>query len=312
MNHVQFKYVFTALLPILVVIIYSIIFKINIVQIVRSLTPEIILAFILSYIGQISVIAIRDKKIVGVSFYTAFKARLLGNSIGLILPGWVGQELTRATVYSREKVELIQGFSLSLLEAYYDVTAGSVMFLILLPIRFIALELIYIFITLGNIIGWSLGLAYVYTTAGKTIKIEKSVVKLIGLDKYYFVLNKGKQAMKDKIEGKNFIKYFFLTILGYLVQSLSFIVIVPDYFKDVLINMTFFAATLFPIPGASGVSEIAFSLFLPPHFVVAVVVLELLDYFIGFIFIRDIDINELKKEFYKIKKYGELYQGSES
>jgi len=309
---VQFKYVFTALLPILVVVVYSIIFKINIIEIVRSLTPMIILAFVLSYLGQILVIALRDKKIVGVSFYTAFKARLLGNSIGLILPGWVGQELTRATVYSKEHVELIQGFSLSLLEAYYDVTVGSLMFLVLLPIRFIAIELIYIFITIGNIIGWSLGLAYVYTTAGKSIRIEKSIVKLIGLDKYYFVLNKGKQAMKDKIEGKNFITYFSLTVLGYLVQSLSFLAMVSDYFKDILINMTFFAATLFPIPGASGVSEIAFSLFLPPHFVVAAVVLELLDYFIGFIFIRDIDINELKKEFYKIKKYGEFYQGSES
>ncbi len=309
----KLRYIVAVLLPIIAVVVYVVVLKVNVIEIERTMSPQLISAFILSYLGQIALIALRDRKLVGVSFFNAFKARLLGNAVSLLLPGWVGQELTRAIVYNKEGVDLVKGFSLSILEGYFDVTTGTVLFLSLLyfvPIKYIYLEVIYVLYAIGNLIGWLSGITYVFFTANRAMRVEQAILRLAGFEKYHFILEVGKKAMKEKITFVNSVYFYFITALGYVVQSLPFFLIRPNLLEDVIVNMTFFIAYLFPIPGAAGVSEIALSFYLPSHYVVDVALLGFVEYFIGFIFVGEINLDELKNELNKVKKYGELYKGS--
>ncbi|WP_162569029.1 lysylphosphatidylglycerol synthase domain-containing protein [Acidianus sulfidivorans] len=308
----NWKIFLSAILPILVLLLYSLIFHVNIILSLQKINIIVILSFIASYLIQILIIAIRDKRIVKVSLFNAYKARLLGNAVGLIIPGWAGQELTRAIVYSRENHDLIDSFSLSVAEASFDVIAGCILFLGILPLKFYALEFLYILIAVGNIAGWGIGMAYVYSTAGKHIGIEKSILRLVRFDQYYSVLLKGKDAIKNSINDYYILIYFIITLSGYLILSAGIFPLLHDYLYDVIITMSYFAATLFPIPGASGVSEIALAIFLPSTYVFDIVILEYVAYSLGFIFIGEININELKKEMRKIKEYGKFYQDSKS
>ncbi|ARM76358.1 lysylphosphatidylglycerol synthase domain-containing protein [Acidianus manzaensis] len=308
----NWKTLLSASLPILVLFLYSILFHVNIILSLEKINIIVILSFIASYLFQILFIAIRDSKIVKVSLANAYKARLLGNAVGLLVPGWAGQELTRAIVYNRENKELIDAFSLSVAEASFDVIAGSIIFLAILPLKFYAIEFLYILVAIGNIAGWGIGMAYVYSTAGRHIGIEKSILRLAKFDQYYFVLLKGKDAIKNNISDINIIYYFALTIAGYLVLSAGIFPLVHNYFYDILVTMSYFVATLFPIPGASGVSELALAILLPSTYVFDIVILEYVCYSLGYIFIGEINISELKKEMKKIREYGKFYQDSKS
>ncbi|MBW9141031.1 MAG: flippase-like domain-containing protein [Candidatus Aramenus sp.] len=308
----KLKYIVAVLLPVLAIVVYTVVLKVNVLEIARTMSPQLILAFLLSYLGQVAVIALRDRKLVGVSFFNAFKARLLGNAVSLLVPGWVGQELTRALIYNKQGVDLVRAFSLSILEGYFDVTTGTAMFLALLyfiPVKYIYIEIIYVLYAVGNLIGWLSGITYVFFTANKAVKIEQAIIKLAGFEKYHFILEIGKKAMKDRMNFTNSIYFYFLTALGYLVQSSPFYLIRPNVLEDLIVNMTLFIAFLFPIPGAAGVSEIALSFYLPSHYVIDVAILGFVEFLMGFVFIGEVNLDELKNELDKIKKYGELYKG---
>ncbi|WP_052349464.1 lysylphosphatidylglycerol synthase domain-containing protein [Candidatus Acidianus copahuensis] len=296
-------------LPIIVLLVYSEIFNLNIVLALEKINPSAILSFLGGYFAQIIIVSFRDKKIVDTDLKTAFKARFLGYAVGLIVPGWAGQELTRSIVYNRNGKALVEGFSLSVTEASFDVIAGCILFITLLPIRFYIIDVIYILVALGNIVGWSTGIAYLYSTAGKTVKIEVNLLKLLRMDKYYYILEKTKKSIKVALSISRALAYLGITILGYVIFSLGLFPLLPNVYLDLLVAMSYFVSTLIPIPGASGVSELALAIFLPPSLVFDIVTLQLFAYSLGFSLIREIDLNELKKELDKIKRDGELHQG---
>ncbi len=307
----NWKNIITVILPFLALFIYSLIFHVNIIFAIEKINYIVILSFITAYMLQMSIIALRDKYIAQVSFKNAFKARLLGNAVSLLIPGWAGQELSRAAIYNLERRNLIKSLSLSIAEAPFDVISGAILFMAILPLKFYYLEFLYILIALGNIIAWSLGLTYVYSTAGKHVATEKKLMKLIRVDQYYFLLLQGKDSIKSSIGNKKFAVYMTLSFLGYLVLSAGLYPLIPNYFYDILVTMAYFAATLFPIPGASGVSELALAILIPSSYVFDVVILEYASYAIGFVFLREISFSELKKDIDKIKKDGELYKRAE-
>ncbi|MCY0873690.1 MAG: UPF0104 family protein [Acidianus infernus] len=308
----NWKNIISIMLPFLALFGYSLIFHVNIILALEKINYIVILGFLSAYIAQISIISIRDKYIVKVSYKNAFKARLLGNASSLLIPGWAGQELARAVIYNLEKRNLIESLSLSIAEASFDVISGAILFIIVLPLKFYYIEFIYIIVALGNIIGWSIGMIYIYSTAGKYVETEKKIMRLIKVDKYYFLLLQGKDSIKKSIGNKRFIIYMALSFLGYLVLSAGLYPLIPNYFYDIIIIMAYFAATLFPIPAAAGVSELALALLLPSSYVFDIIILEYVSYALGFIFLREVSFSELKKDIDKIKKDGELYKRADS
>ncbi|MUM64058.1 UPF0104 family protein [Acidianus infernus] len=308
----NWKNIISIMLPFLALFGYSLIFHVNIILALEKINYIVILGFLSAYIAQISIISIRDKYIVKVSYKNAFKARLLGNASSLLIPGWAGQELARAAIYNLEKRNLIESLSLSIAEAPFDVISGAILFIIVLPLKFYYIEFIYIIVALGNIIGWSIGMTYIYSTAGKYVETEKKIMRLIKVDKYYFLLLQGKDSIKKSIGNKRFIIYMALSFLGYLVLSAGLYPLIPNYFYDIIIIMAYFAATLFPIPAAAGVSELALALVLPSSYVFDIIILEYVSYALGFIFLREVSFSELKKDIDKIKKDGELYKRADS
>ncbi|WP_236751822.1 flippase-like domain-containing protein [Acidianus sp. HS-5] len=304
----NWKNIITVILPFLALLIYSLIFHVNIILALDKINYIVILSFLTAYILQMSIIALRDKYIAEVSYKNAFKARLFGNASSLLIPGWAGQELARAAIYNLEKKNLIESLSLSIAEAPFDVISGAILFIAILPLKFYYLEFLYILVALGNIVGWSIGITYVYSTAGKHVETEKRLMRLIKIDQYYFLLLQGKDSIKNSIGNKKFTMYMALSFLGYLVLSAGLYPLIPNYFYDVLVTMAYFAATLFPIPGASGVSELALAIVIPSSYVFDIVILEYASYALGSIFLREISFSELKKDIDKIKKDGELYK----
>ncbi|MCY0884139.1 MAG: UPF0104 family protein, partial [Acidianus infernus] len=171
----NWKNIISIMLPFLALFGYSLIFHVNIILALEKINYIVILSFLSAYIAQISIISIRDKYIVKVSYKNAFKARLLGNASSLLIPGWAGQELARAVIYNLEKRNIIESLSLSIAEASFDVISGAILFIIVLPLKFYYIEFIYIIVALGNIIGWSIGMIYIYSTAGKYVETEKKI-----------------------------------------------------------------------------------------------------------------------------------------
>jgi hypothetical protein len=308
----NWKNIIAGILPFLALLVYSLLFHVNIILALEKINYIVILSFLSAYFLQMSIISLRDKYMVNISYKTAFKARLLGNAISLLIPGWAGQELARAAIYNLEKKNLIESLSLSIAEAPFDVISGAILFIIILPIKFYYIEFLYILVALGNIVGWSIGIAYVYSTAGRHVEAEKRLMKLIGIEKYYFLLLQGKDSIRNSIGNKRFIMYMALSFLGYLVLSAGLYPLIPNYFYDIVVTMAYFAATLFPIPGASGVSELALAIVLPSSYVFDIIILEYVSYALGFIFLREISFSELKKDIDKIKKDGELYKRADS
>lgn len=306
----NWKTLVSIFLPILVLLLYSAIFHVNIFFALSKINVFVILIFITSYLGQILVVSIRDSKLVKISVKTAFKARLLGNAVGLVIPGWAGQELARAIVYTKDGKRLIDAFSLSIAEASLDVISGCILFLAVLPIKFYFLEFLYILVAIGNIVGWGIGMAYIYSTAGKHIGLEKNILRLAKIDKYYFILIRGKNVIKSSLNDKYLIVYFIITLIGYLILSLGVFPLIHNYFYDVLITMSYFAASLLPIPGAAGVSELALAILVPPAYVFDIIVLEYVCYSLGFILMGEINLSELKKEMRQIIEDGKFYQDS--
>lgn len=284
------KLLAAVLIPPAVIVAYSVYFHIDFINVLKTMDPVLFALFVTTYLAQLMILAIRDSRIAQVPYFTAFKARLLGNAIGLIIPGWAGQDLARATVYSRYNNDLVKSFALSLTEAFYDVVVGSLMFLLLIEIKASPVDFIYIIATLGNIIGWTLGTGYVIFTSKKVVKMEEKLIRTFKLENYYSLLQKGKDSVKNVTTGKSLIVNSILTVLGYLVQSVAFFYIVPSFPLDVLVNMTYFAASLIPVPASSGFAELGLSIYFVPRVVVALRILELIDFSIGFVLIKEISL----------------------
>lgn len=308
----NWKSLFSAFLPIVVLLLYSLIAHVDILLALSKINIIVILAFIASYLGQTLIIAIRDSILVKVSIKNAFKARLFGNAVSLIIPGWIGQELARAIVYTKGGKKLPDAFSLSILEGFFDVVTGSLLFLAILPLNLYILEFLYVLVAVGNIIGWGIGIAYVYSTAGKHVSFEKGVLRLIKIDRYYFLLLRGKDVIKNSLNAKYIFSYFTLTLLSYLVFSFAVFYLIPNYLYDILVIMTYFVSSLLPIPGAAGVSELALTLLLPSSYVFDIIILIYVCYSIGFAFVGEVSLNELKKEMKQIIEDGKFYQDTAS
>ncbi|AWR99829.1 lysylphosphatidylglycerol synthase domain-containing protein [Metallosphaera hakonensis] len=300
------KLLAAVLIPPAVIVAYSVYFHIDFINVLKTMDPVLFALFVTTYLAQLMILAIRDSRIAQVPYFTAFKARLLGNAIGLIIPGWAGQDLARATVYSRYNNDLVKSFALSLTEAFYDVVVGSLMFLLLIEIKASPVDFIYIIATLGNIIGWTLGTGYVIFTSKKVVKMEEKLIRTFKLENYYSLLQKGKDSVKNVTTGKSLIVNSILTVLGYLVQSVAFFYIVPSFPLDVLVNMTYFAASLIPVPASSGFAELGLSIYFVPRVVVALRILELIDFSIGFVLIKEISLKDLKRQFDEIRANGKL------
>ncbi|MFP3347330.1 MAG: UPF0104 family protein, partial [Sulfolobaceae archaeon] len=69
-----------------------------------------------------------------------------------------------------------------------------------------------------------------------------------------------------------------------------------------LINTTYQVALLVPIPSAAGISELALTAIVPPLLVLQIRVLELLSYSLGFVYVREISIDEIRKEVKEVWK----------
>jgi len=297
------KLLATISLPIVVIIAYSLILHVNLIRAILEINLLFLISFFLAYLGQIFVISYRDSLITNVDYSTCVKARLLGNAVSLIIPGAAGPDLSRAITYVHKNVKLDRAFTLALYESFFDVNVGAGLYLLLFWVKLSPLETILILVSLANILGWGSGLGYAYFTSGKLNKIEQKIFNikyLKPLTESYLVL---KNVMKESMQNRKIVTLsVFLTSLGYFIQSLPFYFIREDLFLDFLINQTYLVATLVPIPSAAAIAEIALSAVLPPLYVIQVRILELVSYSLGFIYLKDIKLEVLKKEVKEIWK----------
>ena len=297
------KLLATLSLPVIVIVAYSLILHVNLINAILEINLYFLISFFIAYLGQILVTSYRDSLITNLDYYTCIKARLLGNAVSLVIPGAAGPDLSRAVSYVHKNVKLDKAFTLSLYESFFDVNVGAVLYLLLFWIKLSPLETIMILVSLGNIVGWSSGLGYAYFTSGKLNKIEQKIfnIKYIKpLSESYLVL---KNVMKERAQNKRLVIFsILLTALGYFIQSLPFYFIRDNLLLDYLINQTYLVATLVPIPSAAGIAELALSAVLPPLYVIQVRILELVSYSLGFIYLKDIKLEVLKKEVKEIWK----------
>jgi len=298
------KLVLVILLPIVIIGVYSEIFKINILNVFLNLNPYFVIFFFVAYLTQILIFSLRDSRIVGIDFYTAFKARLFANSISLIIPGAMGPDLARAVIYVRKGVGIDKAFSLSLLESFYDVNVIAVMFLVFIWFKFSPFEIILILTALGNILLWVSGIGYVYGTSNYNLnKIEQKIFSIKYLKPLQEAYLNAKGEMKERLSNPFLtISSLFLTGIGYVVQSLPFYLVSRSLIEAILINTTYQVALLVPIPSAAGISELALTALVPPLLVLQIRVLELLSYSLGFVYVREISIDEIRKEVKEVWK----------
>ena len=297
------KLLATISLPIIVIIAYSLILHVNLIKAILQINLFFLISFFLAYLGQMLIVSYRDSLITNVDYLTCVKARLLGNAVSLIIPGAAGPDLSRAVTYVHKNVKLDKAFTLALYESFFDVNVGAGLYLLLFWVKLSPLETILILISLANILGWGSGLGYAYFTSGKLNKIEQKIFNikyLKPLTESYLVL---KNVMKESMQNRKIVAFsVLLTSLGYFIQSLPFYFIREDLLLDFLINQTYLVATLVPIPSAAGIAEIALSAVLPPLYVIQVRILELVSYSLGFIYLKDIKLEVLKKEVKEIWK----------
>lgn len=297
------KLVATLSLPVFIIILYSLILHVNLIEAITEIKISFLVSFFLAYLAQILVISFRDSMITNLDYYTCVKARLLGNAASLIIPGAAGPDLSRAVIYVHKNVKLEKAFTLSIYESFFDVNIGAGLYLALFWVKVSPLETILILVAVLNILGWISGIGYAYHTSGRLNRLEEKIfnIKFIKpLSQSYLVL---KSEIKGQIRNKKLFLYsVFLTGLGYFIQSLPFYFIRSNLLLDYLINQTYLIATLVPIPSAAAIAELALSAVLPPIYVVQVRIMELVSYSLGFIYLREIKLEVLKKEVKEVWK----------
>jgi len=303
------KFILIAIIPFVVILIYSYIFKIDLIAVLSTIESRLTLYFITFYIISNLIFAFRDSRIANSRFITAIKARFLGNAFSLILPGWSGAELARALVYSsKEKMEFVRAFSYSLVFGFYDVLVGTSLFLILSIFYYESFLIIFIIYSIINIGVWISSFTYLYLSGQKLNKFEKFIferIRIINNLSGLYVLSKN--TIREGLSTTRISEYISISIIGYMIQSLSFLTIANMPFATFL-NQLYLVALLVPTPSGAGAREILLSLYLKPEVVLQVIVLETICYALGFIFIGEIDIKELKNQLRNIFRNGNFSQ----
>ncbi|MEM3209712.1 MAG: lysylphosphatidylglycerol synthase domain-containing protein [Saccharolobus sp.] len=287
------KYIATFILPLVIIAIYAYIFKLNVFYILTE-DPRFLLLFITVYILQNSIDSIKDSLLTQLRIDKTLKARLLGSSIGLVVPGWTGQELARSLVYNKYGLNLSQSLSYSILVGLIDVLAICFGYILFLPLYFNPLELIFIFTVISNILGWSAALSYFYLQQNKLNKIEQFVFKIIKMEHVSTSYLEFKSYLKQGMS-KKFIIYVLISVLSFASYSLYFYYIIHNILLSIFVSFLYQVSTLIPIPSAAIVGELALSIFLNPSYVFLTRLNYIVSNLIGFLFFREMSFEELKK-----------------
>ncbi|MEM0164256.1 MAG: lysylphosphatidylglycerol synthase domain-containing protein [Saccharolobus sp.] len=287
------KYIATFILPLVIIAIYAYIFKLNVFYILTE-DPRFLLLFITVYILQNSIDSIKDSLLTQLRIDKTLKARLLGSSIGLVVPGWTGQELARSLVYNKYGLNLRQSLSYSILVGLIDVLAICFGYILFLPLYFNPLELIFIFTVISNILGWSAALSYFYFQQNKLNKIEQFVFKIIKMEHVSTSYLEFKSYLKQGMS-KKFIIYVLISVLSFASYSLYFYYIIHNILLSIFVSFLYQVSTLIPIPSAAIVGELALSIFLNPSYVFLTRLNYIVSNLIGFLFFREMSFEELKK-----------------
>ncbi|MEM0293879.1 MAG: lysylphosphatidylglycerol synthase domain-containing protein [Saccharolobus sp.] len=287
------KYIATFILPLVIIAIYAYIFKLNVFYILTE-DPRFLLLFITVYILQNSIDSIKDSLLTQLRIDKTLKARLLGSSIGLVVPGWTGQELARSLVYNKYGLNLRQSLSYSILVGLIDVLAICFGYILFVPLYFNPLELIFIFTVISNILGWSAALSYFYLQQNKLNKIEQFVFKIIKMEHVSTSYLEFKSYLKQGMS-KKFIIYVLISVLSFASYSLYFYYIIHNILLSIFVSFLYQVSTLIPIPSAAIVGELALSIFLNPSYVFLTRLNYIVSNLIGFLFFREMSFEELKK-----------------
>ncbi|MEM1630292.1 MAG: lysylphosphatidylglycerol synthase domain-containing protein, partial [Saccharolobus sp.] len=238
--------------------------------------------------------SIKDSLLTQLRIDKTLKARLLGSSIGLVVPGWTGQELARSLVYNKYGLNLSQSLSYSILVGLIDVLAICFGYILFLPLYFNPLEIIFIFTVISNILGWSAALSYFYLQQNKLNKIEQFVFKIIKMEHISTSYLEFKSYLKQGMS-KKFIIYVLISFLGFASYSLYFYYIIHNILLSIFVSFLYQVSTLIPIPSAAIVGELALSIFLNPSYVFLTRLNYIVSNLIGFLFFREMSFEELKK-----------------
>lgn len=280
------------LLPIVVIGIYSFLYHVDPFKLFVS-DPLLFLAFFVFYLLQNGVDAIRDKVLTGLPYFTVLKARLTGNAYGLILPGWMGQELVRALVYNPKLNNIKKGLGFSIVEGFIDTIAISSLYLIFLPLFFSPIQVFFVFVALGNILGWGAGISFVYHTHNRIGRIESSVINFLRLKSFADKYVEFKSYMRVGLEGK-FPLLFGVSFLSFWVQGLFFFLITHNLLVSSFLIGIYMVGALVPIPSEAGIGELILSLFLSPQNVVITRISYLISNAVGFLLSGDVSFKEVK------------------
>jgi len=294
------KNVVYGLLPIIVIAVYSAIYKIDPLRVIQQ-KPFLILMFLGFYLLQNMIDAIRDKLITNLPYWTVLKARLTGNAYGLILPGWIGQELTRALSYNPKLKNLKKGLGFSIAEGFIDTVAICLLYLVFLPFYFSSIQLIFILVALGNILGWGIGISFIYHTHDKIGKIEDYIMNSLRLHSLTLNYMEFKSYIRSGIKDK-FPLLLIISFASFWVQGLYFYVITYNVILSSFITGIYMVGALIPIPSEAGVGELILSLLLSPQNVIITRISYLISNASGFLFSGDLSFKEVKKGITLISK----------
>jgi len=303
------KLVVGAALPPLIVIAYSLLFKVDPITTLLHLSPYFTLSFFLAYLASNAVASVRDALLAKVPYSVAFKARLLGNAVGLVIPGALGGDLTRAVVYSKSvKLKLDEAFAISTVSAFYDVVIGSLMYLLLLIVQPKPLDVIFTLVALANILFWLTVIGYLAGTAGgKKNRLERLIFEKLRnypeIERAYF---RAKEMIKTKNSPLRVVYFSFLTVAEFAIQAMPLVYLFEyNYLVALLVNQLYFVSLLVLIPAGSVSSEFALSTVLPPNLAISLRTLELVAFALGFVFIKEINLKHIQEE---LRRYGEVFK----
>ncbi|BBD73947.1 hypothetical protein HS1genome_2336 [Sulfodiicoccus acidiphilus] len=299
-----------ALIPFFI-IVYSLVTRLNIIATIEGIRPLVLLSFFAAYLGQVATLSTRDlvitKMVSGTSlrFTSTFKARLTGNAVGLVVPGWIGPDLSRALRYTRDGVRLQDALTTSLSEAFYDVMGMCVMFTALFfALDRVPLYIPFLLIALANIGGWLTVFAY-FQTNSQVNWLEAKAIQFMPYKRLISSIYETVKGNFTKPIAK--LKYFgtllALSSLGWTVNVVPFWYYTNSAKAALFTGFLYFVSGLVPIPASAvGIPEISLSLALPAGSVVQVVVIETLCVASGFLFLHEVNLNELKRVAKEIEK----------
>lgn len=301
------KLIAGAVIPIVVILGYSLLFHVDPFEILSLLPWYFLPAFFVAYFASNAIAAIRDSLIAEIDYWIALKARLLGNAVSLVIPGALGPDLTRALVYVNKGMKIEDALVYSFIVAFYDVVVGSVLYLAVLFVRPELLSLFYVMVALSNILYWLSVMGYIAGTAGSRMnRLEEFVFKrLQDYPEIMKAYQRAKEVTKSKTNPRIASFSALITVFEYAIQALPFYFIFHSYLYSLFVNQLYFVSLLVPVPAGAVSSEVALTSILPPLYAIGLRVLELIAYALGFVFIKEINFTRLQEE---IRRYGKVPQ----